>query len=166
MFTVVNLEENHRQGEDKAYADLLNRVRVGEFTDEDIEVLKARVRSEDDEEIKKHSNDLHIYGTNKKVNDRNESKLEEREGRLFTIKAGNNSRMIRNFKPKVNNAGCVVNTSLQAVLKVKRGVEVVLVWNVHVADGLANGSRGVLVGVEMKRSKDEERGQGADHFHF
>ena len=29
MFTVINLEENHKQGEDKAYADLLNRVREG-----------------------------------------------------------------------------------------------------------------------------------------
>ena len=166
MFIVVNLEENHRQGDDKSYADLLNRVRVGEFTDEDIEVLRTRVRSEDDEEIQKHNNDLHIYGTNKKVNERNKSKLEEKEGRLYTIKAANNSRMIRNFKPPVNNAGCVKNTPLQAVLKVKRGVEVILTWNVNVADGLSNGSRGVLLGVEMKRSDDEESVQGANHFHF
>ena len=50
MFTVVILEENHRQGEDKSYADLLNRVRVGQLTDEDIKVLKGRVRKEDDDE--------------------------------------------------------------------------------------------------------------------
>ena len=29
VHTVINLEENHKQGEDKAYADLLNRVREG-----------------------------------------------------------------------------------------------------------------------------------------
>ena len=95
MFTVVILEKNHRQGEDKSYADLLNRVRVGQLTDEDIDVLKRRVRKEDDEEIKKHSNELHIYGTNKKVNERNKSMLEEKKGRLYTIKAGNSSRMIK-----------------------------------------------------------------------
>ena len=156
MFEVVNLEENHRQGEDKEYADLLNRVRVGEFTEEDIDVLKSRVRKEDSKEIKERSDDLHIYSTNKKVNARNKSKLEERQGKEFTVKAGNSSRMIRNFKPAVNNAGCILNTPFQAVLKVKKGVEVILVWNVDVADGLANGSRGVLVGVEMKKKEGQE----------
>merc|ERR1712129_315048 len=97
--------------------------------------------------IKERSDDLHIYSTNKKVNARNKSKLEERQGKEFTVKAGNSSRMIRNFKPAVNNAGCILNTPFQAVLKVKKGVEVILVWNVDVADGLANGSRGVLVRV-------------------
>merc|ERR1712015_287571 len=52
MFTVINLEENHRQGEDRAYADLLNRVREGLHTEEDLEVLETRVRKEDDEELK------------------------------------------------------------------------------------------------------------------
>ena len=153
MFTVVNLVENHRQGEDKEYADLLNRVRIGEFTDEDIELLRTRVRSADDEEVKQHSDDLHIYGTNKKVHAWNKAKLDEKEGHLYTIKAANNSRMIKNFKPKVDNAGNILNTPLQAVLNLKKGLEVILVWNVDVADGLANGSRGVLLGVVMKDDK-------------
>jgi ATP-dependent DNA helicase PIF1 len=73
-FKLVNLEENHRQGEDKNYADLLNRVRVGEFTDEDIETLSSRVRGQNDIEIKENSNALHIYGTNAKVIARNKEK--------------------------------------------------------------------------------------------
>jgi hypothetical protein len=36
MFESLILETNHRQGNDKAYAELLNRVRVGEQTQEDI----------------------------------------------------------------------------------------------------------------------------------
>merc|ERR1712016_120060 len=44
LFTVVNLEENHRQGEDKIYGDLLNRVRTGNHTSEDIALLETRVR--------------------------------------------------------------------------------------------------------------------------
>ena len=35
-FSVINLEENHRQGDDKTYGDLLNRVRTGDHTEEDI----------------------------------------------------------------------------------------------------------------------------------
>ena len=43
LFTVVNLVENHRQGEDKVYGDLLNRVRTGAQTEEDIALLQTRV---------------------------------------------------------------------------------------------------------------------------
>ena len=45
-FKVVNLEENHRQGEAKEFGDLLNRVRVGNQTEEDLELLRTRVRPE------------------------------------------------------------------------------------------------------------------------
>ena len=34
------MEENHRQGKDKSYADMLNRIRVGKQTQEDIEILR------------------------------------------------------------------------------------------------------------------------------
>ena len=42
-FQVINLTENHRQGKDKTYADILNRVKVGEQTQEDIELLRTQV---------------------------------------------------------------------------------------------------------------------------
>ena len=45
-FRVVNLEENHRQGEAKEFGDLLNRIRVGDQTEEDLELLRTRVRPE------------------------------------------------------------------------------------------------------------------------
>ena len=35
-FEVINLEINHRQGEDKVYADMLNRIRTGQDTSDDI----------------------------------------------------------------------------------------------------------------------------------
>ena len=92
------------------------------------------------------SNALHIYGTNAKVNARNNAKLEEIEGEMFTIKARNSSRTVRKFN--VNNAGCIKNTPFQAILKLKIGCEVVLVHNINTLDGLTNGCRDVLVDVE------------------
>ena len=144
LFTVVNLEENHRQGDDKIYGDLLNRVRTGAHTEEDIALLQTRVRQKSDPTL--DSNALHIYGTNAKVNARNNAKLEEIEGEMFTIKARNSSRTVRKFN--VNNAGCIKNTPFQAILKLKIGCEVVLVHNINTLDGLTNGCRGVLVDVE------------------
>ena len=43
MFSSILLTSNHRQGKDKTYADLLNRVRVGQQTDEDMDLLRTRV---------------------------------------------------------------------------------------------------------------------------
>ena len=70
-FEVINLEINHRQGEDKDYADMLNRIRVGKETSEDIDKLKQRVRNADNEDIKREKDALFIFGTNKKVNQMN-----------------------------------------------------------------------------------------------
>ena len=143
LFKVVNLVENHRQGEDKVYGDLLNRLRIGAHTEEDVSLLETRIRPKSDPIL---NNALHVYGTNAKVNARNTSKLEEIDGELITIKARNASRTVKTFK--VNNAGCIKNTPFQAVLQLKIGAEVVLVHNVDTLDGLTNGCRGVLVDVE------------------
>ena len=144
LFTVINLEENHRQGDDKTYGDLLNRVRVGAHTDEDIALLQTRVRPKSDPTI--DPNALHIYGTNAKVNARNNAKLEEIDGVLYEIRAKNASRTVKTFK--TNSAGCILNTPFLKVLKLKVGCEIVLVHNINTLDGLTNGCRGVLVDVE------------------
>ena len=91
-------------------------------------------------------NALHICGTNAKVNARNNAKLDEIDGELFTIKAKNASRLVKKFH--VNSAGAIQNTPFQAVLKLKVGCEIMLVHNIDTLDGLTNGCRGVLVDVE------------------
>ena len=143
QFKIVHLEENHRQGEDKEYGDLLNRVRVGLQTEEDVELLRTRVVAQNDPAL---NDAIHVYGTNAKVNARNEAKLKDIPGQLIVVKAQNHSRTIKKFSR--NNAGCIMNTPFQAVLKLKIGAEVVLVHNINTLDGLTNGARGVLVAVE------------------
>ena len=61
---------------------------------------------------------------------------------------------MRSFKPKVDAAGCVLNTPFQAVLQLKRGAQVIMVHNVDTIDGMTNGARGVLVDIEKSRMKD------------
>ena len=51
MFDVYHLTHNHRQGEDREYANILNRLRTGEHTEEDCKILKTRVMLYD--EVKK-----------------------------------------------------------------------------------------------------------------
>ena len=145
LFTVVNLEENHRQGEDKIYGDLLNRVRTGDHTDQDIALLETRVRPRTDPSL---NDAIHIYGTNAKVNARNRAKLDEIEGEMFTITAKNASRTVKKFQ--TNKAGCIKNTPFLAELQLKINAEIVLVHNINTLDGLTNGCRGVLIDVEKK----------------
>ena len=45
-FDVISLVENHRQNEDAEYANLLNRLRLGEHTEEDMISLEEQVRPE------------------------------------------------------------------------------------------------------------------------
>ena len=52
-FECIILENNHRQGEDKEYANMLNRIRVGQETSEDIAKLNERVRGENHRDIQK-----------------------------------------------------------------------------------------------------------------
>ena len=63
LFDCLILEKNHRQGKDKAYADLLNRVRVGKHTEDDIKILEERVRSSNHKDVL--NADLYIGGKRK-----------------------------------------------------------------------------------------------------
>ena len=62
-FEVVTLKTNHRQGENKQYADFLERVRFGRFTEDDKMLLKSRVFKRDDKKLP-IKNALMVSGTN------------------------------------------------------------------------------------------------------
>ena len=98
-FDVINLEINHRQGEDRDYADMLNRIRVGKETPNDIEQLKQRVRDLNHEDIKREKDALFIFGTNKKVNQMNNRRLKALNGDEHLIVAICLHKTIKNFNP-------------------------------------------------------------------
>lgn len=47
-FEYVALHHNHRQGEGSTWADTLNRIRIGQLTEEDETLLRSRIISADD----------------------------------------------------------------------------------------------------------------------
>ena len=66
LFECIDLEVNHRQGEDKVYASFLNRIRFKskdeDLKNEDLKLLQSRIVSHNNEEVTK------IFGKNVSVN--------------------------------------------------------------------------------------------------
>ena len=74
------------------YADMLNRIRIGEQTNEDFQELKKRVRPENHPDL---VGATYISCTNKTVNKLNEKRLNELSGELIIVEAINIHPTIR-----------------------------------------------------------------------
>ena len=84
-FDVVMLRTNHRQGEDRSYADILNRIRVGDIQDDDMNCLRERVRPQNHPDIPDEA--LVITCKNETVNMINERKLAKIDDQAFITEA-------------------------------------------------------------------------------
>ena len=146
MFKVINLNINHRQGNDKQYAEILNRIRVGELTEEDIATLKTRVRHKSHPDLKDVS--LYIVPTRKACAKYNKQYLELIAGNKTTLKAIHYHTTQKNYKPFIEKKeGAIGTTSFLDEIKIKIGCQVMLIHNIDTADGLTNGQLGKVVEV-------------------
>ena len=142
-FEVIILEENHRQGEDHEYADMLNRFRIGQQTEKDMQRLQTRVRPLDHPDTK---DAVFISCKNKAVNKLNNFKLNELKEEKVVIEAINTHSTIQNFKPTVDKDKLTVkDTPFLQTLELKKGARVQLTYNIDTLDCLTNGARGYVV---------------------
>ena len=152
-FSVISLKTNHRQGEDRVYADFLNRVRLGMMTEEDKQLLRDRTFQRDDDCIPKDA--LLVAPTNKVVNKYNTERLNELNGKLEYFKADVHSDARGTFKPKlVSGTSRIEGSTLEYEINLKVGARVMLTANMDVCDGLVNGSLGTVAGFEYNRNRE------------
>ena len=149
-FEVITLEENHRQDEDKSYANILNRIRVGKVHQDDIEILETRVRPMGHPDLE---GAMYLACTNESVSKHNRTRLNELEGELITIEAINVHSSSKYFRPLVDKKGAVMGTPFLQTLELKVGARVMLTYNVDVSDCLTNGARGTLIGFEKNENR-------------
>ena len=138
QFKCIELRFNHRQGDDKEYADILNRIRFGFQTEDDLLKLNSRV-------LDTYPLDaIHIFGKNAPANEHNSAMLDELEGELETNKAVHLHPQQKNYHPRVKADGTVGETGFLDKLELKKGSKVMLLYNVDTADGLTNGAQGTI----------------------
>lgn len=141
----VYLNEIMRQG-DNVFQDVLNKVRVGDVDDQVKKVLDSRIGA-------KLSNEFGIkptclYSQNRDVNIINDKELDKlaEDGRQFyeykmdiVVCSGvtNRSAVIEKFKKYCTTP---------EILQLCKGAQVMLLKNLDIPNGLANGSRGVVTG--------------------
>ena len=138
MFDCVELEVNHRQGEDKQYAELLNRLRFKsrdeKLTEEDKLLLSSRIlhSTAEDDMVK-------IFGKNASVNNENTKQLRNIQSNGFTSDAIHSPK---DRRVRITEAGTIEDTAFLNRLELKVGARVMLVHNVDTQDGLTNGAQG------------------------
>ena len=147
MFQNIELTQNHRQAGDWEYAEMLNRIRMGEHTEEDLKVLASKISKESPPDA------LYVFGKNAECKKLNDAYLEEVDSPLQCFKVSHPKG--GNKKP-CPETGRVQGTSFMDELRLKIGARVIIINNVDVSDHLSNGSCGDVVGFEWSGGKNKE----------
>ena len=145
-FNVLNLEINHRQGKDKAYAEMLNRVREGKQTEHDIAKLSQRIRPYGHTDLEDVS--LYIVCTKRVCSKINTEYLDNLPGNDIISKARHYHPTQKTYKPRIcKKEGTVGTSSFVDQLRVKINCKVILIHNIDTSDGLTNGQLGTIIDI-------------------
>ena len=148
-FKPIVLRENHRQGEDRVFADILNRIARGAQSKEDLEILAGKIVNKTSPLPK---DALYIYSLNADVNEQNDKFLENIDETEVVIDAVVRHNTIKNYKPIVERDGSIKGTPIQSQLKLKKGAEIMLTYNIDTCDGLTNGAFGKIIGFHHSKN--------------
>ena len=141
QFDVIILEENHRQDGDREYANILNRIRVGEPTEYDVEILSQRVKCKNNLDLE---GAMVIDCKNLGVGKHNKHQLNKMSGELIEIEAINIHPLYKDFKPPISKKGTVKDTPFLQTLHLKVGAKIMVTLNIDTLDGITNGARGTV----------------------
>ena len=137
-FKPVILTKVYRQN-DKKFIDCLNRIRIAQHTDEDIEFLQKRQFPDLNYAL---LDTTCLYPTNREADLLNEYRLNDLDSKQFEFKSKDTdytNPMLTGFKRDFNKF-----MRAPEILKLKKGARVILLSNIDVKRGLCNGSVGIF----------------------
>ena len=147
-FQPMILKHNHRQGDEKEWADALNEFRVGIVSEKGETLLKERQTS--DEFLVEDA--MHIFYRNKNVKNHNEKMLKTIDSPLVSIPAS--VALPKGcYTSTDKDKGTIGSSQFQEVLNIKLGARVGMIYNVNTIDDLVNGAYGTVIGIEKKGDK-------------
>ena len=160
-FKMFELHEIMRQRESKVFAEILNRLREGNHTIDDIMKLKERIFDENSE-LNLLMDIPHLFIQNKKVNDFNEKVHHAAKGEKYTIKSqdsviGANSSELRDKIMKQIPDDPRKTKQIVSNLHLAEGERTELAMNVRTEDGMTNGAGNVVKKVQLHQ-KDKPSG--------
>ncbi|XP_028405235.1 uncharacterized protein LOC114527739 [Dendronephthya gigantea] len=144
-----------RQKEDKAFAEILNRVREGKHTDDDMNILKQRVLK-----LSPHHRDYpmiatHLFSTNMSVDEHNDEIFKKSTNEKVQIKAidivlGDLSDELKERLKKQIPNDPTKTMGLYSVCRVLNEAKYDLTTNVSVTDGMTNGAECVIKKIDYR----------------
>ena len=157
LFKMYELVDIMRQKNDLDFAQLLNRLRLNEMTDEDKNMLQTRIVDRDTGGYPKDA--LHLFAENKFVNEHNDKILCQMPGEKVVIPCNDSvvsanipakecQKLIKSLPDDCSNTGNLMN-----LLTVVVGMIVVMTANVAVEDGLRNGATGVVKYIDYRMER-------------
>ena len=149
---VVVLKTNFRQGEGDPWTELLNRVRIGEATKEDVKILASRKSSLLTKD--QYNEATHVFFRNIDVLKHNTKMIKTLSASLNEIEAKYEVPKGVKYSPQINDWGIVGESNLSEIVQVKIGARVMLIYNVNIPDLLVNGSLGTVIGLEHTKGRN------------
>ena len=140
-FEVVTLTVNFRQGV-SALTNCFNRLRCGEITNEDRELLENRRLSKfpDLDQTKA----CHVYYSNYEVDSYNMEALNSIQGESVNLEA--EITMPKGYRLYITPHGTIEDSQFRKTLSLKVGARVMVTFNIQISDSLINGALGNVIG--------------------
>lgn len=147
-FHVIELTEPKRY-DDLKWFEILKRIRVGEHTKEDIEILRSRYELWRDKKREIYAMDVKptvLFATRKNVNIFNKKELDKIDEELYEFESKDSAVKFRTtidvtpYKAKLEE-------QIPEVLHLKVGAQVMIKRN-NIPIGIVNGTRGVVTKIE------------------
>ncbi len=141
-----------RQKDDRAFCEILNRLREGHHTDQDIKMIRDICELSQNDNLDAYRDVPHFFFTNVERNTHNHGVLLAKQGKCVSVKAidfstqtslpeKDRQRILDNVSKlvKLHETG-----NLERQLDLKRGLPYDITINVDTDDGLCNGTSVVL----------------------
>jgi len=147
LFTMFELTRIMRQQDSKQFAELLNRLREGHHSDDDLQLLRTRIITQDSPDYP--SSAQHLFKTNRQVETFNAAVYDKCSQQKCAVQSvdsvvGHISNDMATHILNMIPADSRKTMQLASVLPLAVNCRYEMSANVNVSDGLANGAGGVL----------------------